>query len=175
MTVTAGPAGWLWGRYSGLGLSVGLVTLLLDQASKWWLLEGFDLPSRGRVEVTPFFDLAYQKNIGISYSLLSQGTYAGQLALAAFGALATCALWVWLARGVTNTLLAVSLGLVMGGAVGNAIDRILLGGVADFVSLHAAGFYWYVFNLADVAIVAGVIGLLYDSLRGSRKDAAKPL
>jgi signal peptidase II len=175
MTVTAGPAGWVWGRHSRLGLCVALVTLLLDQASKWWLLESFDLPARGRVEVTPFFDLVYVKNIGISYSLLGQGTYTGQLALAAFGTLATCALWVWLARGVTNALMAVSLGLVMGGAVGNAIDRILLGGVADFASLHAAGFYWYVFNLADVAIVAGVIGLLYDSLRGSRKDAAKPL
>ena len=111
MTVTAGPAGWVWGRYSRLGLSVCLVTLLLDQASKWWLLEGFDLPARGRVALTPFFDLVYVKNIGISYSLLGQGTYTGQLALAAFGALATCALWIWLARGVTNTLMAVSLGL----------------------------------------------------------------
>jgi signal peptidase II len=175
MTVTAGPAGWVWGPYSRQGLSVGLVALLLDQASKWWLLEGYDIGARGRVVIAPFFDLIYVKNIGISYSLLGQDSYSGQLALAAFGAAAACALGVWLARGVTNTLMAVSLGLVMGGALGNAIDRVLLGGVADFVSLHAAGFYWYVFNLADVAIVAGVIGLLYDSLRGSRKDAAKPL
>jgi signal peptidase II len=175
MTVTAGPAGWVWGRYSRLGASVCLVALLLDQASKWWLLEGYDIAARGRVVIAPFLDLVYVKNIGISYSLLGQDSYSGQLALAAFGAAATCALWVWLARGVTNTLMAVSLGLVMGGALGNAIDRVLLGGVADFVSLHAAGFYWYVFNLADVAIVAGVIGLLYDSLRGSRNDAAKPL
>ena len=72
---------------------------------------------------------------------------------------------VWLARGVTNKLVAVSLGLVMGGAAGNAIDRVALGGVADFFSLHAFGFYWYVFNLADVAIVAGVVGLLYDFVR----------
>jgi signal peptidase II len=175
MTVTAGPVGWVWGRYSRLGLSVCLVTLLLDQASKWWLLEGYDIAARGRVALAPFLDLFFVKNIGISYSLLGQDSYSGQLALAAFGAAATCALWVWLARGVTNTLMAVSLGLVMGGALGNAIDRVLLGGVADFVSLHAVGFYWYVFNLADVAIVAGVIGLLYDSLIGSRKDAAKPL
>jgi len=63
----------------------------------------------------------------------------------------------------------------MGGAIGNAIDRVALGGVADFFSLHAFGFYWYVFNVADVAIVAGVIGLLYDSLMVSRKDAAKSL
>ncbi len=71
--------------------------------------------------------------------------------------------------------MAVSLGLIIGGAIGNAIDRAKLGGVADFFSLHAFGFYWYVFNIADVAIVAGVIGLLYDSLWASRNDAANPL
>jgi signal peptidase II len=59
-----------------------------------------------------------------------------------------------------------SLALIIGGALGNAIDRVLIGGVADFFSMHAFGFYWYVFNIADVAIVAGVVGLLYDSLKG---------
>ena len=65
--------------------------------------------------------------------------------------------------------MAASVGLIIGGAIGNGIDRILIGGVADFFSLHAFGFYWYVFNIADVAIVAGVIGLLYDSLWGVAK------
>jgi signal peptidase II len=65
--------------------------------------------------------------------------------------------------------------LIIGGALGNGLDRLLIGGVADFFSLHAFGFYWYVFNIADVAIVAGVALLLYDSLRGSRKDAANSL
>jgi signal peptidase II len=88
---------------------------------------------------------------------------------------ASLALWVWLARGATGRLMAASIGLIMGGALGNAVDRVVLGGVADFFSLHALGFYWYVFNIADVAIVAGVAGLLYDSLPGSRNDAAKPL
>ena len=72
-------------------------------------------------------------------------------------------------------MVAASLGLIMGGAASNAIDRLTLGGVADFFSLHALGFYWYVFNLADVAIVAGVIGLLYDSFGPSRNDASKAL
>jgi signal peptidase II len=71
--------------------------------------------------------------------------------------------------------MAASIGLIMGGALGNAVDRVVLGGVADFFSLHAFGFYWYVFNIADAAIVAGVAGLLYDSLLASRNDAAKPL
>jgi signal peptidase II len=172
---TNSPARWLWGPYSGLGLAVFLVTLILDQAHKWWMLNVYDIADKGRVYVTPFLDLVYVKNIGISYSLFDQESFAGQVMLAAFGAAATAALWVWLAKGASGRLLAVSLGLIMGGAIGNAIDRLVLGGVADFFSLHAFGFYWYVFNIADVAIVAGVIGLLYDSLVPSRKDAAKPL
>ena len=174
-TKNAGIRSWLWGPYSCLGLAVFLVTLVLDQAHKWWMLEVYDIEERGRVTVTPFLDLVFVKNIGISYSLFDQESYSGQIMLAAFGVAATLALWIWLARGATGRLLAVSLGLIMGGATGNAIDRVLIGGVADFFSLHAFGFYWYVFNIADVAIVAGVIGLLYDSLMASRKDAAKPL
>lgn len=176
--MTTGQPGlrsWVWGPYSRLGLIVFVVTLALDQAHKWWMLAIYGIADRGRVAVTPFLDLVYVKNIGISYSLFDQDSYAGQLMLATFGVAATAALWVWLARGATGRVLAVSLGLIMGGAIGNAIDRMVLGGVADFFSLHAFGFYWYVFNIADVAIVAGVIGLLYDSLMASRKDAAKSL
>ncbi len=94
--------------------------------------------------------------------------------LAAFSIGVSILLAVWVRRA-ERPLMAVSLGLIMGGAIGNAIDRLLIGGVADFFSLHAFGFYWYVFNIADVAIVAGVVGLLYDSVLASRKDAAKPL
>jgi signal peptidase II len=175
MTKSSGIRSWLWGPYSRLGLAVFLLTLVLDQAHKWWMLEVFNIEERGRVPVTPFLDLVFVKNIGISYSMFDQESYTGQIMLAAFGLAAALALWVWLARGASGRLLAVSLGLIMGGAIGNAIDRVVLGGVADFFSLHAFGFYWYVFNIADVAIVAGVIGLLYDSLMASRKDAAKPL
>ncbi len=166
---------WLWGPYSKLGLIVFLVTLALDQAHKWWMIHIYDIESRGRVTVTPFLDLVFVKNIGISYSMFDQESYAGQIMLASFGLVASIVMWIWLARGGNGRLLAVSLGLIMGGAIGNAIDRLVLGGVADFFSLHAFGFYWYVFNIADVAIVAGVIGLLYDSVLASRKDAAKSL
>ena len=166
---------WIWGPYSRLGLIVFLITVVLDQAHKWWMLEVYQIAERGRVTVTPFLDLVFVKNIGISYSMFDQESFAGQIMLAVFGLVATAALWVWLARGATGRLLAVSLGLIMGGAIGNAIDRVTIGGVADFFSLHAFGYYWYVFNIADVAIVAGVAGLLYDSFMASRKDAAKPL
>ncbi len=175
MTDATVPRGWLWGPYSRLGLAVALATVMLDQANKWWMLDVYRIPERGRVAITPFLDFVYVKNIGISYSLFDQASYEGQLLLAGFGLLATCLLWVWLSRVGASRLMAISLGLIMGGAIGNAVDRLRLGGVADFFSLHAFGFYWYVFNIADVAIVAGVAWLLYDSFVASRKDAAKPL
>lgn len=175
VTQANGERGWLWGPHARLALIVALVVLVLDQANKWWMLDVYGIADRGRVVITPFFDLVYVKNIGISYSLFDQESFAGQVMLAGFGALASIALWIWMVRSGSGRLMAVSIALIIGGALGNAIDRLRLGGVADFFSLHAFGFYWYVFNIADVAIVAGVAGLLYDSLIGSRKDAAKPL
>ena len=139
------------------------------------MLAVYGIQNKGRVAITPFLDLVYVKNTGISYGLFLQDSRQGQWLLAGFAGLAVIAMAVWLARGVSTRLVAVSLGLVMGGAAGNAIDRVVLGGVADFFSLHAFGFYWYVFNLADVAIIAGVIGLLYDSFVPSRNDASKAL
>jgi signal peptidase II len=162
---------WLWGPWSRLGLSIALATIILDQACKWWMLAVFRIEDRGRVAVTPFLDLVFVKNLGISYGV--GAGFVGQEALAVFAVVAALAMAVWLARGGSSSVMAASLGLIIGGAVGNAIDRLHLGGVADFFSLHALGFYWYVFNVADVAIVAGVVGLLYDSFWPSRKDAAK--
>ena len=169
------PQRWLWGPWSGIGLKVALTTLVLDQAHKWWMLLAYNIEAKGRVTITPFLDFVFVKNTGISYSLFDMATYTWQIVLAVFAAVATLALWIWLAKAGSGRLMASSLGLIIGGAIGNGIDRILLGGVADFFSLHAFGFYWYVFNIADVAIVAGVAGLLYESLVSSRNDAANPL
>jgi signal peptidase II len=160
---------------SPLGLWCTLVTLSVDQAHKWWMLAVYRIQDRGRVHVAPFLDLVYLENRGISYGLLPLDSRHGQWLLAGFAALAALAMAVWLARGVASWLVAASLGLIMGGAVGNAIDRLVLGGVADYIQLHAFGFYWYVFNIADAAIVVGVCGLLYDSLGLSRNRAAKSL
>ena len=162
----AKPNGYLWGRWSALGLTVVVATAAIDQAHKYWMLNVYDIAARGRVQVTPFFDLVFVKNTGISYSMFDSDSPAGQIALAAFAAVTSLALWAWLSRGSTGKLMTWSLALIIGGAIGNAIDRMTLGGVADFFSLHALDFYWYVFNLADMAIVAGVAGLLYDSVRG---------
>jgi signal peptidase II len=155
----------LWGRWSTLGLSVALGIGVLDQAHKWWMLAIYRIQDKGRVRVTPFLDLVYVNNVGISYGLMPG--WVGPWALFVFAVIASIGLYFWLVHGATNRIMALSIGLIIGGATGNAIDRLHLGGVADFFSAHAFGFYWYVFNIADVAIVAGVIGLLYDSIWGT--------
>jgi signal peptidase II len=165
------PLQYLTGPLTRFGLAVAALTALLDQASKLYLLFVFDLGARGSVPVLPFVDFVLTKNTGISYGLFQQQGVVGQWVLLGVKALAIVLLWVWLARSHTR-LTALSLGLIIGGAVGNAVDRLAYGWVADFVLFHVATatwrFYWYVFNLADVAIVAGVLGLLYESMFAGR-------
>jgi signal peptidase II len=173
--VTPSKPGWFWGTHSKTALVYAVATLVLDQANKWWMLDVYRIADKGRVQILPFLDFVFVKNTGISYSLFDQAGTPWQLTLAAFSALAALALWVWVARGAEGKLMAIAVGLIIGGALGNGIDRIRIGGVADFYSLHAFGYYWYVFNIADVAIVAGVAALLYESFLASRNDASKPL
>jgi signal peptidase II len=151
----------LRGPLSGLGLIVILLTCALDQAAKLWVLFVFDLGHRGPVHFLPLIDLILTWNTGISYGWLQQEGPFGQWALLTLKAIAVILLWIWLARA-SSRLTAVALGLIIGGAIGNAIDRLAYGAVADFIFLH----HWYVFNLADVAIVVGVAGLLLESLFG---------
>jgi signal peptidase II len=164
---------WLWGPVSGLGLAVAGAVVLIDQAHKAWMLHVYDIGARGVVTVTPFFDLVLVWNQGISYGLLPQEGMLGRLGLILFALGASLALTVWLAS-LTSRLAAVSIGLIIGGAVGNAIDRVIYGAVADFFSFHAFGLEWYIFNIADTAIVAGVVGLLYDSLFRGHKKVGNP-
>ncbi|MGX4773998.1 signal peptidase II [Bradyrhizobium guangdongense] len=151
------------------GILAAVATLVADQASKLWLLNGFDLARRGVVKVTPFFDLVLAWNIGISFGWLQNDSQAAQLALMAVKIAAVVALAIWMARSQTR-LATVALGLIIGGAIGNGIDRLAYGAVVDFALFHVeiAGntYNWYVFNLADVAIIAGVAALLYDSFLG---------
>jgi signal peptidase II len=160
----------LWGPSSALGLSIAALTVIADQATKWCMLAVLDIDQKQIVTVAPFLDLVMVWNKGISYGLFQQGD-AGQYLLAAFAVAAVIGLTLWLAR-MTSAIAAAGAGLVMGGAIGNGIDRILHGAVADFFSFHAGGFYWYVFNIADAAIVAGVVGLMYDSLFGGHKKVS---
>jgi signal peptidase II len=150
-----------------LGLAAAVIAAAADQALKNWLLYGFGLDGQSRVAVTPFLDLVLAWNTGISYSLFQMSGPVWQGVLLAVTALAIAILLAWLSR-THSRLVALSLGLIIGGAVGNGIDRLLHGAVMDFILFHVTGptwtFQWYVFNLADAAIVAGVIGLVSDSL-----------
>ena len=164
----------LFGPLTGFGLAVAALVCLIDQASKLYLLFVLNLGAHGPVRLAPFLDLILTRNTGISYGLFQSSGPVGQWVLLSVKVLAIVLLWVWLARS-RDRLTALSLGLIIGGAVGNAIDRLAYGWVADFVHFHVTAetwrFSWYVFNLADVAIVAGVIALLYDSIAGD--SAAK--
>ena len=154
----------LAGPFTLYGGAFALAALVADQASKLAVLHGVDFGPDGIVNAAPFLDIVWAWNTGISYGLFSLGA-EGWWVLGGLKVAAALLFWLWLAR-IDNRLEAAALGLLIGGALGNAIDRAAYGAVFDFISLHAFGFYWYVFNLSDVAIVAGVGVLLYASFFG---------
>jgi signal peptidase II len=163
------------GPHTRLGFAVAVIACVLDQATKLYLLFVFDLGANGPVRLGPFIDIVLTRNRGISYGLFQTQGPVGQWILLGFKAAAILLLCLWLARA-KDRLTALALGLIIGGAVGNSVDGLAYGWVADFVFFHISAanwqFNWYVFNLADVAIVAGVIGLLYESLLMDRAAKA---
>jgi signal peptidase II len=158
-----------------VGLAFALVIAVLDQGIKLWLLFGYRLGERGVVPVLPGFDLVLVWNYGVSYGLFPQQNAEGQWLLVAVKVLAVVLLSAWLWRTASRAM-ALALGAVIGGAIGNGIDRVAYGAVADFVSLYIETatwmFRWYVFNLADVAIVVGVAVLVLLSFRGEAATKA---
>ena len=147
------------------GWIVALASLAADQASKNWLLYGLDFKQLGpaaKIDVAPFFDLVMVWNRGVSYGMFQAGSMTGIVVLTVFSLVAVAALSWWL-RTADRRLLAIGLGLVIGGALGNVIDRVIYGAVADFFHFHAFGRDWYVFNVADAAISVGVVALLLDA------------
>ena len=148
------------------GLLVAGGTFALDQLSKMALLYGagfVHMPAGAALPVLPFFNLMMVWNPGISLGLFPASSVEGTVFLATFQMVAVGVLswWLWSAKKVS---LAIGLGMVIGGALGNLIDRLVYGKVADFFQLHAFGYSFYVFNVADAAITFGVIALLYDAL-----------
>lgn len=146
-----------------LGALVAVATLAADQANKLWLIFVYGIEARQPLQLTPFFDVIFAKNTGISYSLLRAQSEWQRYALLLSTLTVAIFLAVWLWRSRTR-IVGCGLGLIVGGALGNAYDRLVYGFVADFYHFHVGSFSWYVFNLADVAIVAGVGLLLYDSI-----------
>jgi signal peptidase II len=156
-----------------IGLLTALAVLALDQATKVFVYVWLDIATNAPIRVLPFFDLTLVWNYGISYGLFQQSTQTGRWALFAFKIVAAVALTIWFWRA-GERLLSLALGLVVGGAIGNAIDRAVYGAVLDFAHLHYGTFSWYVFNVADAAIVAGVALLLYDSVKPARRAPESP-
>jgi signal peptidase II len=160
-----------------IGLAAAGLSFAADQISKYWLIQVFDVASRQPIRLTPFLDVVMAWNPGISYSMLTAGGPLGRFGLLAIAVAATGILAFWLLR-TTDRLTAMALGLIIGGALGNALDRFSYGAVADFFYLHTSlpvgPLANYVFNVADCGIVAGVALLLYESLR-PRPAAAQPL
>ena len=150
-----------------IGLLLALAVLAIDQATNWYLLFVLDLPSIGHVPLLalgPFgFDLTMVWNRGVTFGLLSGDGPWNHLILALLAAGIALFLLRWLARAETR-LVAVALGAVIGGAVGNVLDRLRFGAVVDFVDAYAWGWHWYVFNIADAGIVCGVAALIADAL-----------
>jgi signal peptidase II len=142
------------------GLTIAGV-LALDQASKFAVVRYFDADGGAPFALAPFLDFTLRWNRGISFSLFAQGSAGGRWLLLAVTAAVTAALglWLWRARA---PLVGLGLGAVVGGALGNGCDRLFWGAVADFLDLHAFGWHFFVFNLADAAISVGVALLILD-------------
>jgi len=143
----------------GWGLAVAAIVIAADQLTKWWILDVVMNPPRV-IPIADFFNLVLVGNRGISFGLFAGGMPAW--AFAVLSGVIVAALLIWLRRAGTIWL-AVAIGLIVGGAIGNVIDRLRLGLVVDFLDFHVAGYHWPAFNLADSAITIGVVALIVDS------------
>ena len=151
-------------RLGWLAYGLAASTIAIDQLSKWWVLGPLDLPSRGQVRLLPpLLNLTLTHNPGVSFGLLNAGALS-RWGLTLFSVLVAGALAVWAARA-DKRVQALGLGLIMGGALGNAVDRVRLGVVTDFVDVsQALPFFPWIFNVADSAITVGVAVLLLESV-----------
>lgn len=162
------PAAWI-----RLGLGVAALTLILDQASKLGLIFGSDIRLTYPWPLLPFLDFTVVWNYGISYGLFQQDGETGRWVLTAIKIGAAVFLAWWLRRAESRAE-AAGLGLIIGGAVGNAVDRVLHGAVFDFVHFYVGTFSWYVFNIADAAIVLGVAMMIAGQLFSRHPAIEKP-
>lgn len=155
-----------------IGWVVAALSLIADQASKNLVLYGLDFRALGpaaRIDLLPFFNVVMVWNRGVSYGLFQAGSLAGTLLLIGLSVAAVIGLSWWLVKA-DRLALGYGLGLIIGGALGNVIDRALYGAVADFFHFYGFGHDWYVFNVADAAITVGVVVLLLDAFVRPEKE-----
>ena len=147
-----------------LGLAVAAIVMVLDQISKWWIITAVMQPSRV-IEVTSFFNLVMAWNRGVSFSLFTHDAEFMPYVLVAVALGIVVFLLSWLRRA-DRAFLAFAIGMVIGGALGNVIDRLRFGAVADFLDFHVLGYHWPAFNVADTGISVGVALIVIDGLFG---------
>jgi len=151
-----------------IAYGAALVALALDQASKYWVVNVLDLPDRFQYHLSQVFNLTMVWNDGVSYGFLKAHGGMGRWALALFSFVVAAALAAWVWRSV-RALPAAGVGLIMGGAIGNALDRVRMGRVVDFLDFSGSHVFPWVFNVADSAITVGVALLILDSVLGERR------
>lgn len=157
-----GATAWLW---------LSLLVVLADQATKWWIMQSFDLFQR--LELMPYLGLTRLHNTGAAFSFLADAGGWQRWFFVTLGLVVSVVIMLWLRRlpGRGQGMLAAALSLIIGGALGNVIDRALHAHVVDFISVHYQDWYFPAFNLADSAITVGAVLLVLDSLLNSGGDA----
>lgn len=150
---------WYW------GLVMLFLIFLLDQISKYCILNIVNLPQKGSIPVIPFFNFTMVWNRAITFGMLGQFGSWGSVIFSVSAFVIAASLFIWMIRA-RKIWVIMSLGAIVGGALGNILDRLRFGAVVDFIHFHVAGWSWYVFNVADSAIVCGVIILLMDAFFG---------
>jgi lipoprotein signal peptidase len=153
-------------RIAWAAFGFALAIILLDQATKAWMISGLDLMEARQIEVLPpVFNLSWVENRGVSFGLFGDGSARWLLSAFSIGVAGVLAWW---ANQVDRRLLITAIGLIMGGAIGNVIDRIRFGYVVDFLDFSGTGIFPWVFNVADSAITIGVILLLIDAWKSEK-------
>lgn len=150
------------GSATRIGAVSALLVLGADQASKYWILNVLDLPDLRQVVLLPVLNLTMVWNQGVTFGLLNGLGWWSHFVLAGVALVVVGALTLWLRRA-DNALAATAIGAIAGGAIGNVIDRLRYGAVVDFIHAHIGDWSWYVFNVADAAIVCGVVALILES------------
>lgn len=145
-----------------MGTVIAGIFIILDQASKGWILHDLMIPPR-IIEITSNFNLVLGWNRGVSFGLFNQDSTYGPYILTAVAIAIVIGLAIWMWRSTTRWS-ALALGLIIGGAIGNVIDRIQYGAVVDFLDFHAFGYHWPAFNVADTAICVGAGLIILESL-----------
>ena len=151
------------------GITLALIVLLLDQFTKWMVLNKI-LPDGGSEQLFPFFNFTLVWNKGVSFGFMAGNHSAMPYVLTAFALILVAFVAYWLIKSTTRWQ-AIACGLIIGGAIGNVIDRLRFGAVTDFIDLHLGGWHYPAFNVADSAIVIGAILLLWDSVFRSKSGA----